>query len=59
MSWFNYERKKLYGHGTAPSKGDIIHSTMKVGGATTFIVTDVSFESNPPDMFWLIVEEVS
>jgi hypothetical protein len=61
ISWFNYEERKAYGHmpfEEAPKVGDEIVSKMSSGRHFRFRVTSMEWMRDPPDMFFVDLEDV-
>lgn len=56
--WLNYERRQIYGHlMDKPQPGDLINSRMDSGKVAQFLVVDVEYMRDPPDMFFCTVSD--
>jgi hypothetical protein len=58
INWLDFEKRKMYGHlYDKPRIGDLINCQMQSGKVHSFIVVDVEYKSDPPDMFFCDVSD--
>lgn len=59
IEWNDYQKRKLHGHlQNRPQLGDIINSKMESGKVGQFVVVEVHYMRDPPDMFFCVVEDL-